>query len=456
VHQMMSKWQDCAVQTAAFHMQCDHYKKIKPPTFFDHPEFLGMNLSRDRERRSNVKSIIRTTDDDTLGEIPQTPILSLSTASETSSSFDDNPTINERRRHDTGGATARLTGEAKMDGGWGLLFESGTWNSPEDSWSRGTTPSLFLQELGHLTSLTVAVAFCTLRNDVEGSESPLDIYKSGPWPEADPDKMAAKDLHKFSPRYKVIKNIRYWLGMDRTPQARTQYNAARPMPVLGGVSDGEIRMLQRARGPSAKTTLAWMWLNEFIAREHLAGSTGRVGPPIISRLFQFLSDGMTFYNHARKIMYTPFPFPHAQISAVFVLIVIVAVPFMMEQYSDGAVIGSLLTFATVVCLAGLHEVSRELENPFRNVPNDIPLCTLLAMFNESLITMCSGYHPDFYWHEDNYGGVGANELNKSKSVKELEDIVTDQAKEITELRELIEEKLLGNGRSDGLIEQKSA
>ena len=43
------------------------------------------------------------------------------------------------------------------------------------------------------------------------------------------------------------------------------------------------------------------------------------------------------------------------------------------------------------------EVARELENPFRNAPNDVPLCTLLAFYNEALITTFAGFHPDAYW-----------------------------------------------------------
>jgi hypothetical protein len=97
----------------------------------------------------------------------------------------------------------------------------------------------------------------------------------------------------------------YFLGVGRSPAERTRYNASRPLPVLGGVSTGEIQFLQRARGPLAKTQLCWYWLSEYFIREHLSGSTGKVGPPIISRSIQFLGDGMIFYNHARKIMFVP-------------------------------------------------------------------------------------------------------------------------------------------------------
>ena len=57
------------------------------------------------------------------------------------------------------------------------------------------------------------------------------------------------------------------------------------------------------------------------------------GPPIISRVHQFLSDGMVFYNHARKIMFIPFPFPHAQISSFCIFVMVVYVPFLMDQYT---------------------------------------------------------------------------------------------------------------------------
>ena len=80
-------------------------------------------------------------------------------------------------------------------------------------------------------------------------------------------------------------------GISRDTKYRTLYNAARPFRVIGGVSDAECRMLQRARGPTAKVAMCAMWLQEFISREHLNGATGNVGPPIISRVYQFISDG---------------------------------------------------------------------------------------------------------------------------------------------------------------------
>lgn len=335
--------------------------------------------------------------------------------------------------------TAHLLGRGRLDGGWGLLFRDDKIRGPTSTFydiksgesfidkkdplangfsstRGGRTPDLFLQELCHLASLCVAVAFCTLRNDVEGAASPLSTYHPGePWPEVDADKIPRPNAG-WLPTWMLAKNIKYWFGMDRTQKARTEFNRTRPMPVVGGVSENEIAFLQKSRGASAKTTIAWGWLSEFIIREHLAGSLGAVGPPIISRIFQFLSDGMIHYNHARKIMFIPFPFPHAQLTAVFTTTLVFVVPLLMTEFTGLIWLGCLLTFLTVTCLFGLHEVAKELENPFRNVPNEIPLCTFLAQFNESLVTILSGYHPDHYWNADKFRRSYEAQLSMVKEV----------------------------------------
>ena len=278
-------------------------------------------------------------------------------------------------------------------------------------------------------------------------ESPLEAYIPGqPWPEADPVQLSKEVKAQAYHGGRIRRNGRYLLGMDQTKRARTIYNAARPMLVLGGVSDNEIAFLQRARGPYAKTQLVWSWLSDFIVREHMAGSMGKVsicvvfgprrgtsrlpvphhrpvfpfqvGPPIVSRIIQFLSDGILYYNHARKIMFTPFPFPHAQLSAFFVLMAMIAIPFLMNQYANEVWLGAALSFLTVTCLAGLHEVARELENPFRNAPNDVPLCTLLAFYNEALVTMFAGFHPDAYWDQ-------AEILKKERTVSSIDEAIDE-------------------------------
>ena len=42
-------------------------------------------------------------------------------------------------------------------------------------------------------------------------------------------------------------------------------------------------------------------------------------------------------------------------------------------------------------------MSSKIHLGMQNEPNVVPLCTLLAFYNEALITTFAGYHPDAYW-----------------------------------------------------------
>ena len=407
VHQFLSRMLDSASHTACYHMQCSHYDHIKPPSYFDYPELNRFNLSRARERfrhneaEASHRRLQRRATGKSIEQVKKSRAMttnwklnrSSSQRRTSSGTAMKNGSEAERTMHaSSSGAPIPFEGPARLDGNFGNLFDDGkaTFFDPNNP-SRidacgfagvqgGRTPPLFLQELAHLTSLTTAVALSTLRNDIEGAESPLDIYQPGaPWPDV--------DSHFWEDYgFTAYQKIKFFLGNARSPEERTKYNASRPLLVLGGVSEGEIRFLQQARGPYAKTELCWTWLSEFITREHLAGSLGKVGPPIISRVMQFLGDAMVMYNHGRKIMFIPFPFPHAQLSALYVLIAIPSVALLFEQYCQALWLACLLAFWTMTCLAGIHEVARELENPFRNIPNDLPLATMQAQFNEALIT----------------------------------------------------------------------
>jgi hypothetical protein len=83
--------------------------------------------------------------------------------------------------------------------------------------------------------------------------------------------------------------------------------------------------------------------------------------------------------------------------SLFVLVIVGFVPVLMLSYIRNETLGFFLNLFTVMCFTGLHEVARELESPFQNVPNDIPLNNFQAQFNEGLMIMFFGYHPDAYW-----------------------------------------------------------
>ncbi|KAL3777781.1 hypothetical protein HJC23_008898 [Cyclotella cryptica] len=486
-HKMLSKWGDVSMNAAVFSMQNVKWNERKPRSFYDFEELNGYRLTRERKRHDGsdvadermLKSVFDC-EKPSRHKTDGAAVADTSFASTAPSSNEDctSPTNEERtaQQRNTWNVLPEATVGASADIYQRLAYNVHYFPSslePNSNFAHrpeGQTPPLFLQELAHRASLLSAVALSTLRNDDERYESPLDIYHPGsPLPEVDPDKLP-KETRKVYQSNFLLTQIRYWSGIDRTPAQRTKYNASRPLSVIGGVSDAEIAFLQRARGPYAKTQLAWAWLSEFLVREHLAGTMGEVHSAIMSRLFQNLSDGMLSYNRARQITFVPFPFPHAQLSVFYTLLLVPVIPFLMDQFTNVRWVGSLLTYFAVTCLVGMHEVARELENPFRNVPNELPVCTMQARFNEGLVVMFSGFNPDGFWDGEGWiarrslGGklsagdkepspneeVQSRSINtktvsfapcvetRSQCIKELRDIFSKQAKEIEELVRLLE------------------
>ena len=91
----------------------------------------------------------------------------------------------------------------------------------------------------------------------------------------------------------------------------------------------------------------------------------------------------------------------------------------MDQYIEDLLLGLIMTFLAQMILSGINEVATELENPFRNVPNELPVVYWQAEFNETLITMFSGFHPDFYWDGDDgdYSDDDDDDSNNIGSLK---------------------------------------
>jgi hypothetical protein len=101
-------------------------------------------------------------------------------------------------------------------------------------------------------------------------------------------------------------------------------------PLFGRMLQNYLASLSFCLSFTNKVALCTMWLQEFCCREHLHGGMVDLGPPIVAGLFQSVSDGMMGYNQARKVAYVPFPFPHAQITSLFVLVVVGLMPVYWE------------------------------------------------------------------------------------------------------------------------------
>lgn len=110
-------------------------------------------------------------------------------------------------------------------------------------------------------------------------------------------------------------------------------------------------------------------------------------PPILTRVYNQLGTGMAILSSARKIGEFPIPFPVAQM-VTFMLhmqwIITVLIATMVVRDSWWA---SALAFAVTLCMWSVNYLAVELEMPFGDDPNDLPLQHLQADMNASLVSL---------------------------------------------------------------------
>eukprot|EP00929_Paragymnodinium_shiwhaense_P102906 TRINITY_DN6612_c0_g1_i1.p1 TRINITY_DN6612_c0_g1~~TRINITY_DN6612_c0_g1_i1.p1 ORF type:complete len:628 (+),score=119.37 TRINITY_DN6612_c0_g1_i1:123-2006(+) len=113
-------------------------------------------------------------------------------------------------------------------------------------------------------------------------------------------------------------------------------------------------------------------------------------PPILSRAVQELDRGIVDLNNARRINLIPFPFPYAQMVTIALLLHTFFVT--LSGVSRASPLGAaFVAFLSVVVLWSINYVACEIEAPFGDDLNDLPIFELQQDMNSTLI---SALHPN--------------------------------------------------------------
>merc|ERR1712072_1322205 len=109
-------------------------------------------------------------------------------------------------------------------------------------------------------------------------------------------------------------------------------------------------------------------------------------PPILSRLYQVISDGCLWFSHASKIAITPFPFPYHNLISIFLWTYTFMVPVLVNGIIMEDVSRAVITFNAVFAYHSLAAVGDNLEDPFFPYdPNELPLQELQDNVNQRLL-----------------------------------------------------------------------
>jgi len=139
-------------------------------------------------------------------------------------------------------------------------------------------------------------------------------------------------------------------------------------------------------------------IQSLITQAHNEGIL-KVPPPILSRVFQTCSRGYVNLLNTKKITDTKFPFPLAQTITFLLLVNTVLTPLVFSAMLTGQTSAILLTFMVLFGAYSLNFISIELEDPFGDDDNDLPLvhfqsemnsCLLMLLhWNTDIIAQCS-------------------------------------------------------------------
>ena len=114
--------------------------------------------------------------------------------------------------------------------------------------------------------------------------------------------------------------------------------------------------------------------------------------PIQSRFYQELSNGMLGFNNCMKIADVPFPLPFAQLLGLLLMAFSCFIPLYVIVFTASPVVGPILCVLLFESLWCLSEVAKELENPFGDDPNDIPLSDFHLRFVDILEDLSQAGH----------------------------------------------------------------
>eukprot|EP00928_Gymnodinium_smaydae_P087058 TRINITY_DN71400_c0_g1_i1.p1 TRINITY_DN71400_c0_g1~~TRINITY_DN71400_c0_g1_i1.p1 ORF type:complete len:680 (-),score=82.54 TRINITY_DN71400_c0_g1_i1:56-2095(-) len=146
----------------------------------------------------------------------------------------------------------------------------------------------------------------------------------------------------------------------------------------------EIRSIEYLAEADDKCEVILHWIQKLIVTNLDAGVI-EIAPPIVSRVFQELSNGIIDVQGTKKIAEVPFPFPYAQSISILLIIHFLATPVMTSVLMTEPTAAFFTTLASSFCLWAVNYIAAEIENPFGDDPNDLPLKEYQDRFNTGLM-----------------------------------------------------------------------
>lgn len=239
-------------------------------------------------------------------------------------------------------------------------FFAGKQGTPEEM-ERITN---FKIRIAHWFSLMSCLAFATLRNGGH-----LDSLDDVPIKEMFAEKSLKKTKSFASNGTASSRPSGNPLeALDEKPKEQ-QFIDGLDLYVLSAPTSEEVALLEMAQD---KVSAVCFWIMQGVVLEIRAGTLDTPAP-IVSRIFQEISNGMLGFNQAHKVAMVPFPFPFAQMVSLLLVILYVFLPLYLDTFTQTWWVTPIVSFLLPVCYGGLNWIAIELEEPFGTDHNDVDI-----------------------------------------------------------------------------------
>ncbi|CAE6926677.1 unnamed protein product [Symbiodinium sp. CCMP2592] len=141
------------------------------------------------------------------------------------------------------------------------------------------------------------------------------------------------------------------------------------------------------RGNRQQTETVLLWIERLILDAD-RDKTLDVPAPILSRAFQELSRGMVSVTDLRKIRDVPFPFPYSQFLSLMLLAHWVLTPIVASQVIAKPYWAGIIVFVVSTAYWTLFYIAQEIDQPFGDDSNDLPVADMQREFNAKLEYFC--------------------------------------------------------------------
>jgi putative membrane protein len=138
-------------------------------------------------------------------------------------------------------------------------------------------------------------------------------------------------------------------------------------------------------GVTFRAPLITRWIAERLRAEAAAGRLSDVRLQMLDANLTSLNDSL---GGAERILRTPIPFAYAQHIKIFVVLFCFSAPFVLAEVMGWATPAACGLLA--LALFGIDEIGVEIEDPFGDDPNDLPLDAIGAGIEKAAAELTAG------------------------------------------------------------------